>query len=176
MNPTEKSGEKHDLEADEKPKISPADRTFLVVVDNSEELKAALRFACRRVVRAGGTIALFHAVPQSEFHHFATIGELMDQEARTEAERLLQQVAAEVHRQTGQFPSLYIRQGDPLDQLLEVLDEEPAISVLVLGAGTGNEGPGLIVSALSGKLAGKIRIPVTIVPGNLSDERIDALT
>ena len=100
----------------------------------------------------------------------------MDQEARTEAERLLQQIAAEVHRQTGQFPSLYIRQGDPLDQLLQVLDEEPAISVLVLGAGTGSEGPGLIVSALSGKLAGKISIPVTIVPGNLSDERIDALT
>jgi len=168
--------EKSPPAADEKSRISPADRTFLVVVDRSDELKAALRFACRRVARAGGTVALFHAVPQSEFHHFASIGELMDQEARTEAERLLQQIAAEVHRQTGKFPSLYIRQGDPLEQLLEVLEEEPRISVLVLGAGTGSEGPGLIVSALSGQLSGQISIPVTIVPGNLSDERIDALT
>lgn len=162
--------------SDEKSKIDPADRTFLVVVDKSEELNAALRFACRRVARSGGTVALFHAVPQSEFHHFATIGDLMDQEARTEAERLLQQIAAEVHRQTGKFPSLYIRQGDPLEQLLEVLNEEPSISVLVLGAGTGSEGPGLIVSALSGKLSGQISIPVTIVPGNLDNERIDAVT
>lgn len=160
----------------DKPTIDPADRTFLVVVDKSDELRAALRFACRRVARAGGTVALFHAVPQSEFHHFATIGELMDQEARTEAERLLQQIAAEVHRQTGRFPSLYIRQGDALEQLLEVLEEAPSISVLVLGAGTGGEGPGLIVSALSGNLSGQISIPVTIVPGDLSDERIDALT
>ncbi|MEQ9449151.1 MAG: universal stress protein [Rhodospirillaceae bacterium] len=160
----------------EKAKTASTERTFLVVVDTSDELKAALRFACRRIARTGGTIALFHAVPQSEFHHFATIGELMDQEARTEAERLLQQMAAEVHRQTGRFPILHIRQGDVLEQLLEVLSEEPSISMLVLGAGTGTEGPGLIVSALSGNLAGKIDIPVTIVPGNLSDERIDALT
>ena len=162
--------------AEEKPKLDHSDRKFLVVVDTSDELKAALRFACRRVARTGGTVALFHAMPQSEFHHFATIGELMDQEARTEAERLLQQIAAEVHRQTGKFPSLYIRQGDALEHLPEVLNEEPSISVLVLGARTGGEGPGLIVSSLSGKLAGKISIPVTIVPGNLSDKRIDTLT
>jgi nucleotide-binding universal stress UspA family protein len=161
---------------DDKPGAIQEERKFLVVVDRSDELKAALRFACRRVARTGGAVALFHAVPQSEFHHFATIGELMEQEARTEAEKHLQQVAAEAHRQTGKFPSLYLRQGDVLDELLKVLEEEPSISVLVLGAGTGTEGPGLIVSALSGKLAGKISIPVTIVPGNLSDERIDALT
>ena len=51
-----------------------------------------------------------------------------------------------------------------------------SISVLVLGAGTGPEGPGGLVSALSGSLAGKVRIPVTIVPGHLSDAQVDALT
>ena len=57
-----------------------------------------------------------------------------------------------------------------------MIRENLAISVLVLGAGVGTEGPGPIVSALSGKLAGKILIPVTIVPGDLSPERIDAIT
>ena len=165
--------------------MSPADiddmpsgdeRTFLVVVDPSEEMKAALRYACRRVARAGGAIALFHAVAVSEFHHFKTIGELMDHEAHTDAERRLQEVAAEVHRQTGKFPELYIRQGDTLTELETVIRENVAISVLVLGAGFGADGPGPIVSALSGKLAGKINIPVTIVPGDLTFERIDAIT
>jgi nucleotide-binding universal stress UspA family protein len=151
-------------------------RTFLVVVDRSEEMQAALRYACRRVARTGGAVALFHAVPVTEFHHFKTIGELMDHEARTEAERRLQTVAAEVHRQIGKFPELYIRQGDTLNELEAVIRENPTISVLVLGAGVGTEGPGLIVSALSGKLAGKIAIPVTIVPGDLTPERIDAIT
>jgi len=155
-----------------------AARTFLVVVDKSTELRAALRFACRRVVNSGGTVALFHALPLIEFQNFATVGELMDHEAKTEAERLLQQVAADVHRQTGKFPELYLRQGDTLPELQKVIAEHSGISMLVLGAGTGatGEGPGPIVSAISGKLAGMLDIPVTIVPGDLSDERIDALT
>lgn len=151
-------------------------RTFLVVVDRSEEMKAALRYACRRAAHTGGAIALFHAVPQTEFHHFKTIGELMDHEARTEAERRLQQVAGEVHRQIGKFPDLYFRQGDALAELTKVIEETPSISVLVLGAGTGTEGPGPIISALSGKLAGKIKIPVTIVPGDLTPAQIDAVS
>ena len=155
---------------------SEAGRVFLVAVDKTKELRAALRFACRRVVHSGGTVALFHAVPHTEFQHFSTVGELMDHEAKTEAERLLQQVAADVHRQTGKFPDLYLRQGDTVPTLLKVIRENPAISMLVLGAGTGTEGPGPIVSAISGKLAGQIDIPVTIVPGDLSEERIDALT
>lgn len=158
-----------------------AARTFLVVVDKSSELRAALRFACRRVVNSGGTVALFHAVPLIEFQHFANVGELMDHEAKTEAERLLQQVAADVHRQTGKFPELYLRQGDTLPELQKVINEHSGISMLVLGAGAGGgagggEGPGPIVSAISGKLAGRLDIPVTIVPGDLSDERIDTLT
>jgi nucleotide-binding universal stress UspA family protein len=151
-------------------------RKFLVVVDRSAELKAALRYACRRAAHTDGVIALFHAVPPAEFHHFASIAELMEREARNSAEQLLQDVAAEVHRLIGTFPALYIRQGDTAAQLLTVIAEDPSFSVLVLGAGTGSEGPGPLVSALSGQLAGQIRIPVTIVPGDLDEARIDALT
>src|SRR6185369_7269580 len=82
------------------PPLVPDDaRTFLVVVDKSAEFRTALRFACRRVMRTRGNVALFHAVPPTEFQHFSTVGELMDHEAKTEAERLLQQVAADVHHQ-----------------------------------------------------------------------------
>src|SRR5438132_5544127 len=81
-------------------------RKILVVVDNSAELKAALRYACRRAVHTNGVIALFNALPTVQYQHFATIGELMAREARTEAEQLLQDVAAEVHRQTGRFPGV----------------------------------------------------------------------
>lgn len=153
-----------------------AGRTFLVVLDRSVEFRAALRFACRRVANTGGKVALFHAVPHSDYHHFAAIDELMQHEAKTEAERRLQQIAADVHRLTGRFPDLHLRQGDTLDQLHRVITDNPSIDMLVLGASTGPEGPGPIVAALSGKLAGKIMIPVTIVPGDISEERLDALT
>ncbi|TAL04691.1 MAG: universal stress protein [Rhodospirillaceae bacterium] len=154
----------------------PGPRKSLVVVDNSAELKAALRFACRRAVHTGGLVALFYALPSAEFQHFASVRELMEREARNEAEQLLQDVAADVHRQTGTFPALYIREGDTMEQLLRVIAEDPSFSVLVLGAGTGSEGPGPLVSAISGRLSGKIRIPVTIVPGDLDTAQIDALS
>ncbi len=157
---------------------SPGDdsRIFLVVVDTSVEFKTALRYACRRVQRTGGKVALFHAVPDSDYHHFAAVEQLMQHEAKTEADRLLQQVAADVHRLTGRFPDLHLQQGDTMQQLQKVIAENANISMLVLGAGTGPEGPGPIVSALSGKLAGKILIPVTLVPGDLNEARLDTLT
>ena len=151
-------------------------RSFLLVVDFSSELGAALRFACRRALHTNGSVALFHAVEPSDFHHFASIAGLMETEARSEAEKLLQRVAADVQRLTGKMPSLFLREGDTNEQLLAVLDEQKDISVLVLGAGTGEEGPGPLVSALSGRLAGQIALPVTIIPGNLTTEEIDALT
>ena len=99
----------------------------------------------------------------------------METEARSEAEKLLQRVAADVQRLTGQMPGLFLREGDVIEQLLSVIDDEKNISVLVLAASPGEDGPGPLVSALSGHLAGKIRLPVIIVPGNLTPEEIDAL-
>jgi hypothetical protein len=47
--------------------------------------------------------------------------------------------------------------------------------MLVLAAGSGPEGPGPIITALA-KTVGSFPIPVTIVPGTLSDKDIDALS
>ncbi len=62
------------------------------------------------------------------------------------------------------------------DELLALLDEEPGISILVLAAGTGSEGPGPLVTQLVGKMSGRLRVPITVVPGSLTDEQIAALS
>ena len=154
----------------------PQKRRFLLVVDSSKELNPALHFACRRAVKTNGQVALFHALEPANFRHFAKIAELMETEARSEAEQLLQRIAADARQQTGEMPIIYLREGNTIEQLIEVLKQEDEISVLVLGAGTGEGGPGPLVSELSNKLAGKIRLPVTIVPGNLTNKQIDDLT
>lgn len=151
-------------------------RVFLVVVDDSEEMRAALRYACLRARRSGGQVALLRVIEPAEFQHFATIGNLMRAEARQDAEDLLHRLAAEVNEYSGHLPVLYVREGRPRDELLTLIDEEPSISILVLGAATGPGGPGPLVSALTGKFVGRLRIPVTIVPGNLTDAQIDAIT
>lgn len=151
-------------------------RTFLVVADETEEMRSALRYACRRARNTGGRVALLRVVEPAEFQHFAAIGNLMQDEARAEAESLLQRLATEVNETSGEVPMLYVREGQPRDELLKLIDEEPSISILVLASGTGPDGPGPLCSALTGRYINRLRIPLTIVPGNLTNDAIDALT
>jgi nucleotide-binding universal stress UspA family protein len=151
------------------------DRVFLVVVDDTEEMRVALRYACRRAAHTHGRVALLYVVESSEFQHWMSVGDLMRKEARSEGEQILQRCATQVSEQTGALPVLYLREGSRRSQLMELIDEEPSISILVLAADTGPRGPGPLVSALTGKFVGKLRVPVTIVPGHLSDEEVDKI-
>ncbi len=74
----------------------PADRIFLVVVDETEEMRVALRFACRRARNTGGRVALLYVIEPADFQHWQAVGDLMREEARSEGEQLLQKLAARV--------------------------------------------------------------------------------
>ena len=151
-------------------------RVFLVVVDETEEMEVALRFACRRARHTGGRVALLYVIEPAEFQHWMAVEDLMREEARSEGEQLLQKLAARVNELVGSIPILYVREGKVRDELFKLLDEEPRVSILVLGANPGSRGPGPLVSALTGKMIGKLRVPVTVVPGNLGDEEIDMIS
>jgi nucleotide-binding universal stress UspA family protein len=153
-----------------------SDRVFLVVVDDTAEMAVALRFAGRRARNTGGRVALLYVVEDSDFQHWMAVGDLMREEARTEGEQLLQKLAAKVVEVSGTIPVLYMREGSRRGELMKLLEEEPSISILVLGASTEKRGPGPLVEALTGKLIGKLHVPVTIVPGNLSNEEVDSIT
>ena len=152
------------------------ERIFLVVVDETAEMDVALRFACRRARHTGGRVAMLYVVEPADFQHWMAVGDLMREEARSEGERLLQRLAARVNDLAGSMPVLYVREGERREELFKLIDEEPSISILVLGASTEKRGPGPLVTALTGKLIGKLRIPITIVPGNLREEDIDAIS
>jgi len=150
-------------------------RIFLVVVDESEEYKAALRFACRRAEHTGGRVALLHVVEPTDFQHWMAVEETIREQRRHEAEQLLQRVAKEVNGLTGTMPALHLREGQPREELLRLIEEEPSISILVLGASSAGDSPGPLIQYLTGKGARRLRIPVTIVPGGLTIEEIDDL-
>lgn len=151
-------------------------RIFLVVVDATEEMSVALRFACRRASNTGGRVALLYVLEPADFQHWMAVEEKMREERREEAERVLNDLGADVNTLTGRMASLYLREGKASDLIAELIEEEPDISILVLGAGTGKKGPGPLVSSLAGKLSGKFPVPITVVPGNLTLEQIDSLT
>src|SRR5687768_12533902 len=162
------------------PQVQPAaaqppapERVFLVVIDESPELRVALRYACRRAFRSNGRVAMVYVMEPTGFGDWMGVSQLMKDEARQQAEATMQKMASEVNKLSGKMPMLYFREGDRRDELLKLCQEEPSISILVLAASTGPKGPGPLVSALTGKYVGKMRVPVTIVPGNLTSEEVE---
>jgi nucleotide-binding universal stress UspA family protein len=151
------------------------DPVFLVVVDDSEEMHQALQFACGRAEAVGGKVALLYCIAPSEFEYFAGVGELMRAEAREAAEEKMSIHAEYVQKLTNSTPILYVREGDIRDELLSLIREETDISLLVLGADTNSETAGPLISFMVARGASDCRVPITVVPGNLTDEQIDAL-
>jgi nucleotide-binding universal stress UspA family protein len=153
-----------------------AERVFLVVADESPEMRNALRYACRRAKRTGGRVALLYVMHPPEGQQWGAVVDLMREEARQEAEVLVARYADVAATLTGQPPAIHIREGKSRDELIKLMAEDRTICVLVLGSSSGNEGPGPLVSAFTGKAGSQLRIPLTIVPGALSEAEIDAIS
>ncbi|WP_421994731.1 universal stress protein [Roseococcus sp.] len=152
------------------------DRVFLVVVDDSPERAVALRYAALRAAKSGGRVALLRVVEPVGQSEWAGIGALMAQERLEEAESTLAGLAAQVREITGGIPMLITREGNTADELLALLAEDPRISILVLASAADSKGPGPLIQALTGRLGAKMTIPMTVVPGNMSEAELDRVT
>ncbi len=131
-------------------------RKFLVVVDKTPECRIAIRFATRRAQHTKGRVTLLCVAKLADFQQWKGVEEIMRDEAHAEAESLIFTAAKEVNELSGIVPELVIAHGRTSDCLTDLVKNDRDISILVLAAGNNP-------------------IPVTIVPGGLSDETIDLL-
>lgn len=150
-------------------------RKFMVVLDDSRECLNAMRFAAMRAANTGGGVAILSVIPPDEFNHWIGVGEVMREESRERIHAHFEVFAKWMRDKQGVDPELVIREGQPVDEIMAQVREDPEIGVLVLGAGTDKKGPGPLVTQLS-RNSGNLPIPITIVPGDLSKERLEAIT
>ena len=127
---------------------------------------------------AGGKLVLFSAVSVTgqDVQQMFGVGDLMREEAIEEANSRLDHFAARARNLAGIDPERVLREGTKPEEILKHIDEDEDIAILVLAASTGNEGPGPLVSSIAGASSGTFPIPITLVPGHLKDEDLDALT
>jgi len=150
-------------------------RKFLVVLDDSRECLNAMRFAAMRAARTGGGVTVLSIIPPEEFNHWIGVGAIMREEARERIEVHYEVFAKWMRDKQHVEPELVIREGDAVPEILAHVAEDPEVGVLVLGASTESKGPGPLITQLS-KQAGSLPIPITIVPGDLPKERLEAIT
>ncbi|ARC87945.1 universal stress protein [Rhodovulum sp. MB263] len=149
-------------------------RKFLVVLDDSRECLNAMRFAALRAAKTGGGVQILSVIAPEEFNHWIGVGDLMREEARERIEAHYEVFAKWMRDRQGIDPELVIREGEAVPEILAQIREDPEIGVLVLGAGTDSKGPGPLVTQLA-RSSGSLPVPVTIVPGGLSKERLEAV-
>jgi len=150
-------------------------RKFLVVLDDSRECLNAMRFAAMRAARTGGGVQILSVIPPEEFNHWIGVGDIMREEARERIVAHFEVFAKWMRDRQNVDPELVIREGEPVPEILAQIREDPEVGVLVLGAGSDKNGPGPLVSQLT-RSAGALPVPITIVPGGLSKERLEAVT
>lgn len=149
-------------------------RVYLVIMDETEEARRALRFAARRAVRTGGAVHILALVPRQEFVAFGGVQATIEEEARDRAEVLATTAAGSLASESGLMPIISVRQGDGPQVVREYLAEHTEVSALVLGASTDGT-PGPLIAHFTTN-AGQLPCPLMIVPGSLPEEEIDRLT
>ena len=149
-------------------------RKFLVVLDDSRECLNAMRMAAMRAEKTGGGVEVLAVIPPDEFQHWIGVGEMMREEARERIVAHFEVFAKWMRDKHGLDPHLVIREGVVAEEILAQVREDPQIGVLVLGASAEKGGPGPLVTQLS-KSSGSLPVPMTIVPGDLSKERLEAI-
>ena len=154
---------------------APERRKFLVIIDDTPECGQALLYASRRAARTGATVMALVVAAQSEFQHWLGVEARMREEAEEEANEMLDRAFAKLAKYTADVPERRIVIANRAEGIRQVISEDPSIAVLVLAAADGADGPGPLVSAIAGGQSGAYPIPITIVPGGLTAEEIEAI-
>ena len=153
-----------------------SDRYILVIADESKEMEVALRYACARSKKTNRKIIIAAFIEPIDVLTTQGVSEIMQNEAREEAESKLKKASDIVKEHTGFMPILHIKEGGLIKELINLIEEEQNINVLVLAASVDEKGPGPIINSLISKEYSRLRIPVMIVPGNFSQDHISQIT
>lgn len=150
-------------------------RTYLVVIDETEEASIALRFASRRAMKTNGALHILALVESEGFVAWGGVQATLEEEAKNRAEALVSSAAGTLFEETGIRPSITVKEGKGPKDVRRLMGEIDGLAALVLGAAA-NGSPGPLVTHFAATEAGSLPCPVMVVPGSLSKAEIDRLS
>src|SRR5918997_1726945 len=150
-------------------------RTYLVVIDDSSEARVALRFAARRAAKTGGKVEVLAVVEPQDFVQWGGVQAAFEEEQRLRIEGIVSSSVGEMIDEAGVEATVVVRQGEPVKAVREHVGSRSEVAALVLGAAPSGS-PGPMVAHFTGNDAGKLPCPVMIIPGSLSEERLEQLS
>jgi nucleotide-binding universal stress UspA family protein len=152
-------------------------RSLLIVIDASEECDRAIVFAAKQAQRLGAGLVCLSVVALDDFRNQSLfgVGDVMREETMAIAQARLEAASRRARGVADVSVAQIIREGDAVEQINALIAEDAGLAMLVLAAGTGQDGPGPLVTGLA-RNSGAFPLPIMLVPGHLSDEAIQGLT
>jgi nucleotide-binding universal stress UspA family protein len=146
---------------------------FLAVFDGTDECKSAVRYAARRAQLNNANLLIVATVDTAEFTYWLSVNSKMIDNIEKESKEMLKVLSKEIQSYSNVECSYIIEHGSKLDVVKRLINEDEAISLLVLASNKKDKNPGVLVETISGD---GYSIPVVVLPGNLNDDSIDKLS
>jgi nucleotide-binding universal stress UspA family protein len=153
-------------------------RKFLVVVDETPECENAVAYAAARARSTREPIVFLYVIEPGDFQHWLGVEEIAREEGHAKAKAVFRLFSRKLKAMGFEdiAPEEIVREGVKGEEIMRLIEEDPDIGILVLGASKDPAGPGPLISWLAaGRAYATFPVPITVVPGHLSADDIQAL-
>jgi hypothetical protein len=149
---------------------------FLAIADDTPECAPAVLFAGLRAKATNSKAIVLTVIEPSAQADWISVGQEIRRQSLESAHALAHGLAARVAAETGETPELIFREGNLQKEISRLIDEDPDIGILVLGAAARRGGPGPMVTALArGRRFATRPLPVVVVPATMTIEDLRML-
>jgi len=150
-------------------------KKFLVVIDDSKELKNAIHFAAQRAKNTDGALSMLYVVDHAINAQWSKVEHLIEQEETSEAKKICRKWAQHIKDQFNIDTEIILKLGNKRDQILKLLKEDKNIRFLVLATSGDGENPGPIIKSLLSSKMRDLSIPIVLVPGSMDEKDINLI-
>ena len=150
-------------------------KKFLVVIDDSKELKNAIHFAAQRAKNTNGALSMLYVVDHAINAQWSKVEHLIEQEETSEAKKICRNWAQLIKDQFNIDTEIILKLGNKKDEILKLLREDKNIRFLVLATSGDGENPGPIIKSLLSSKMRDLSIPIVLVPGSMEEKDINLI-
>jgi len=151
------------------PKNNEKTPTIVVCIDTTNASELALRYACYKA-RAKGFAVQILAVMEASHKNLIFGAKAIGNEKRQQLENHLRKLIEKTYKETGVIPSVSVREGDIVTEIIREIKAVPHCAMLIFGKSHNAMSDNVVLPKIAQKIGNKINVPVTIVPETLSDD------
>jgi hypothetical protein len=149
--------------------------TIVVCVDTNNASITALRYACYRAKKLGFAVQVLVVMDVS--HKNLLFGSrAISQDKKQQIEKKLQKLLDGIYSETAFIPAVSIREGDITSEIIKEIRSIPKCANLIFGKSNNPLSDNTVLPKVIQKISDKIKVPVVIIPENLTEDYFKGLS